>query len=145
VKKRVLIAYDKLKILIPLQFLLERHGYSVMTAQTGEHALELIYQNHPDLVLLDLKLPGIDGHEISETISIHPEYRNINLIVLTAGDSEVEMAKGLALGVDAYFTIPFMEDALMAKVKALLTHSTKIPWHAQSAVSSRYKMTDMPS
>ena len=142
-KKSILIVYDELKILIPFQFLLERHGYNVMTAQTGDHALELIYQNNPDLVLLDIKLPGIDGHEICETISIHPEYRNIKLIILTAGGSDVEIAKGLALGVDAYFTIPIMEDELVAKVKELLAKSIKIPWHTQSMVSSKYEITDI--
>jgi len=140
-KKSILIVYDELKILIPLQFLVERHGYNVMTAQTGDHALELIYQNNPDLVLLDIKLPGIDGHEICETIRVHPEYRNIKLIILTAGGSDVETAKGLALGVDAYFTKPVMEDELMAKIKELLSKSIKNPWHTQSAASSKYKAT----
>ena len=140
-KKGILIVYDELKVLIPLQFLLERHGYHVMTAQTGDHALELIYQNNPDLVLLDIKLPGIDGHEICETISIHPEYKNTKLIVLTAGENDVEIAKVLALGVDAYFNKPVVEDALMAKIKALMANSIKNPWHTQSAVSSKYKGT----
>ena len=140
-KKSILIVYDELKVLIPLQFLLERHGYHVMTAQTGDHALELIYQNNPDLVLLDIKLPGIDGHEICETISIHPEYKNTKLIVLTAGENDVEIAKVLALGVDAYFNKPVVEDALMAKIKALMANSIKNPWHTQSAVSSKYKGT----
>ena len=140
-KKSILIVYDELKVLIPFQFLLERHGYNVMTAQTGDHALELIYQNNPDLVLLDIKLPGMDGHEICETLSIHPEYKNTKLIVLTAGENDVEIAKGLALGVDAYFTKPVVEDALMAKIKALMANSIKNPWHTQSAASSKYKDT----
>jgi DNA-binding response OmpR family regulator len=140
-KKNILIAYDELKILIPFQFLLERHGYNVMTAQTGDHALELIYQNNPDLVLLDIKLPGINGHEICETVRLHPEYRNIKIIVLTAGGSDVDVAKGLALGVDAYITKPIMNDELVAKVKALLAKSIKNPWHTQSMISSDYVIT----
>ena len=141
-KKSILIVYDELNILISLQFLLERHGYNVMTAQTGDHALELIYQNNPDLVLLGIKLSGIDGHEICETISIHPEYRNIKIIVLTAGGSDVEIAKGIALGVDAYITKPFMEGELVTKVKALLAKNIKNPWHTQSVTLSNCVIID---
>jgi DNA-binding response OmpR family regulator len=112
-----------------------------MTAQTGDHALELIYQNNPDLVLLDIKLPGINGHEICETVRLHPEYRNIKIIVLTAGGSDVDVAKGLALGVDAYITKPIMNDELVAKVKALLAKSIKNPWHTQSMISSDHVIT----
>ena len=106
---------------------MERHGYSVMTVLTGDHAMELIYQDNPDLVLLDIILPGIDGYEICETVRLHPDYRNIKILFLTARRSDVEIAKGLALGGDAYITKPFLRDELLAKVKELLEKSIKKP------------------
>ncbi len=118
--KKILIVDDELGIVLALQFLMEQQGYNVMTAQSGEFALDLIYQSKPDLVLLDIMLPGIEGWEVCESIRLNPKYRNIKIIFLTARTSEVEIAKGLALGGDAYITKPFLNNELVAKVKELL-------------------------
>ena len=118
--KKILIVDDELAIVIALQFLMEQQGYIVMTAQRGEFALDSIYQYKPDLVLLDIMLPGIDGYEVCEIVRLNPEYRHTKIIFLTAKSSEVEIAKGLALGGDAYITKPFLNDELVAKVKELL-------------------------
>jgi len=139
--KNILIVDDEPEILIPLQFLMERHGYNVMTAQSGDHALELIYQNNPDLVMLDIMLPGIDGYEICETVRLNPEYRKIKIIFMTARGSDVEIAKGLALGGDAYITKPFLRDELVAKVKELLAKNIKNSLHTQSMISPDYVVT----
>ena len=118
--KKILIVDDEPDIVIALQFLMEQQGYYVITAQRGEFALDSIYQYKPDLVLLDIMLPGIDGYEVCEIVRLNPEYRYTKIIFLTAKSSEVEIAKGLALGGDAYITKPFLNDELVAKVKEIL-------------------------
>lgn len=118
--KQILIVDDEPGIVVPLQFLMEQQGYKVMTAESGEFALEVIYQYKPDLILLDIMLPGIDGWEVCEIVRLNPDCRNIKIIFLTAKKSEVDMAKGLALGGDAYITKPFSNDVLVAKVNEIL-------------------------
>ena len=118
--KEILIGDDEPNVVIPLQFLMEQHGYKVMVAERGEDALDLVYQYKPDLVLLDILLPGIDGYEVCEIIRLNPNYRNVKIIFLTAKGREMEIAKGMALGADAYITKPFSNAALVAKVKEVL-------------------------
>jgi len=118
--KEILIVDDEPNVVVPIQFLMEQQGYRVMIAERGEDALDLIYQYKPDLVLLDIMLPGIDGYEVCEIVRLNPEYRKIKIIFLTAKGREEEIAKGLALGADAYITKPFSNAALVAKVKEIL-------------------------
>ena len=118
--KEILIVDDEPGVVVPIQFLMEQQGYRVMIAERGEDALDLIYQYEPDLVLLDILLPGIDGYEVCEIIRLNPNYRNVKIIFLTAKGREVEIAQGLALGADAYITKPFSNAALIAKVKEVL-------------------------
>jgi DNA-binding response OmpR family regulator len=118
--KEILIVDDEPNVIVPVQFLMEQQGYRVMTAERGEDALDLIYHYKPDLVILDIMLPGIDGYEICEIVRLNPNYRNIKIIFLTAKGRETEIAKGLALGADAYITKPYSNAELVAKVKELL-------------------------
>ena len=118
--KEILIVDDEPSIVVPLQFLMEQQGYSVLVAENGEDALDVIYKYKPDLILLDIMLPRIDGYEVCEIVRLNPEYRDIKIIFLTAKGREVEIAQGLALGADAYITKPFSNTELVAKVKALL-------------------------
>ena len=118
--KEILIVDDEPGIVVPVQFLMEQQGYNVITANRGEDALDLIYKYKPDLVLLDIMLPGIDGYEVCEIVRLNADYRDIKIVFLTAKGREVEIAKGLALGADAYITKPFSNDELVAKVKELL-------------------------
>ena len=118
--KEILIVDDEPGVAVAIQFLMEQQGHRVMVAQRGEDALDLIYKYKPNLVLLDIMLPGISGWEVCEIIRLNPDYRNIKIVFLTARSSEVEIAKGLALGADAYITKPFSNDKLVAKVNALL-------------------------
>ena len=118
--KEILIVDDEPNLVVPIQFLMEQRGYKVMIAERGEDALDLIYQYKPDLVLLDILLPGIDGYEVCEIIRLNPNYRNVKIIFLTAKGREVEIAKGLALGADGYITKPFSNTELVATVKELL-------------------------
>ncbi len=118
--KEILIVDDEPNVVVPIQFLMEQQGYRVMIAERGEDALDLIYHYRPDLVLLDIMLPGIDGYEVCEIIRLDSNFRDIKIIFLTAKGREVEIAKGLALGADAYITKPYSNAELVAKVKELL-------------------------
>jgi DNA-binding response OmpR family regulator len=118
--KEILIVDDEPSIVVPIQFLMEQQGYSVIVAENGHDALDLIYKYNPDLVLLDIMLPGIDGYEVCEIVRLNPKLRGIKIIFLTAKGREVEIAKGLALGADAYITKPFSNAELVAKVKSVL-------------------------
>ena len=124
--KEILIVDDEPSIVVPIQFLMEQQGYTVMVAENGEGALDIIYKYKPDLILLDIMLPRIDGYEVCEIVRLDPRYRDIKIIFLTAKGREVEIAKGLALGADAYITKPFSNTELVSKVQELLanTHET---------------------
>ena len=118
--KDILIVDDEPNAVVPIQFLMEQQGYRVMVAERGEDALDLIYQYKPDLVLLDIMLPGINGFEVCEIVRLNPEYRSIKIIFLTALGREEQVARGLALGADAYITKPYSNDELVAMVKGVL-------------------------
>jgi len=120
VPKEILIVDDEPNVVVPIQFLMEQQGYIVMAAYKGEDALDLIYQYKPDLVLLDIMLPGIDGWEVCEIIRLNQNYRDIKIIFLTAKGRDEDIAKGLALGADAYITKPFSNAVLVATVNKLL-------------------------
>ena len=123
--KEILIVDDEPSIVVPIQFLMEQQGYSVLVAENGEDALDAIYKYKPDLILLDIMLPRIDGYEVCEIVRLNPEYRGIKIIFLTARGREVEIAKGLALGANAYITKPFSNTELVAKVKELLDNTNE--------------------
>jgi DNA-binding response OmpR family regulator len=120
--QEILIVDDEPSIVVPIQFLMEQQGYNVMVAENGESALDIIYKYKPDLILLDIMLPRIDGYEVCEIVRLDPRYRDIKIIFLTAKGREVEIAKGLALGADAYITKPFSNTELVSKVKELLAN-----------------------
>lgn len=124
--KEILIVDDEPSIVVPIQFLMEQQGYSVLVAENGEDALDVIYKYKPDLILLDIMLPRIDGYEVCEIVRLNPEYRGTKIIFLTAKGREVEIAKGLSLGADAYIVKPFSNTELVAKVKELLKDSNEI-------------------
>ena len=105
--KEILIVDDEPSIVVPIQFLMEQQGYNVIVAVNGEDALDIILKYKPDLILLDIMLPGIDGYEVCEIVRLNPDFRNIKIIFLTAKGREVEIAKGMALGADAYIIKPF--------------------------------------
>ena len=125
--KEILIVDDEPGIVVPVQFLMEQQGYNVITANRGDDALDLIYKYKPDLLLLDIMLPGIDGYEVCEIVRLNHDYRDVKIVFLTAKGREVEIAKGLALGADAYITKPFSNDELVAKVKELLEKTYEEP------------------
>jgi len=117
---KVLIADDEPNIVISLEFLMAREGYEVVVAGDGEEALEQIERHTPDLVLLDVMMPKRNGYEVCQQIRASPKWRNMKVIMLTAKGRDAEVAKGLALGADAYMTKPFSTKDLVQQVKRVL-------------------------
>ena len=118
--RRILIVDDEPSIIVPLQFLMEQNGYETVVAFSGEEAMEAISTNPPDLILLDIMLPIIDGFEVCQRVREKPELDHVRIIMITAMGSEANIAKGLALGADSYITKPFSNAAVVEKVKELL-------------------------
>ena len=117
---KILIVDDEPNIVLPLQFLMEQNEYQVDVASSGEEAIEKLMQFGPDLILLDIMLPGIDGYEVCEIIRLDPKWNRIKIIFLTARGRDVDIARGLVLGADAYITKPFANAEVVQKVRQLL-------------------------
>ncbi len=116
---RVLIVDDEPNIVVSLEFLMRKQGYETSTAIDGHQALAAAASFRPHLVLLDVTLPGLDGFAVCERLRAESGAQ-IRIIMLTARGREAEMAKGLALGADAYVTKPFSSRELVANVHQLL-------------------------
>lgn len=120
---KVLVVDDEPNIVLSLEFLMQQAGFEVTTAYDGESALALVNETPPDLVLLDISLPGISGFEVLEQLRSQAAFKRLPIVMLTAHGREVEREKGLALGADDYITKPFSTRELVEKVKALLNES----------------------
>jgi DNA-binding response OmpR family regulator len=118
--KKVLIADDEPNIVLSLEFLMKQAGYDIRVARDGEEALRVAEEWRPDLVLLDVMLPLRTGFEVCQRIRETPAIRDARVIMITAKGREVEVAKGLAVGADAYVTKPFSTKELVAQVRAML-------------------------
>jgi DNA-binding response OmpR family regulator len=119
-KQRVLIADDEPNIVISLEFLMEQSGYEIRTVTNGDDALRVVREFRPHLLLLDIMLPLKNGFEVCQVIRESPELNPVKIIMLTAKGRETEVAKGLALGADAYITKPFATRELLETVRGLL-------------------------
>jgi DNA-binding response OmpR family regulator len=118
--KRVLVVDDEPNIVMSLRFLMEREGFQVEVASTGQAAVAALDRAPADLVLLDIMMPELDGFEVCQRIRDHPAWRATKIVMLTAKGRDVERDKGLALGADEYVTKPFSTRDLVAKVKQML-------------------------
>ncbi len=118
--KTILLVDDEPNIVLSLEFLMKRAGYTVHTAIDGEAAIRCIEQNRPDLILLDVNMARRDGFEVCQMIRSNPAWRDIRVIMLTAKGRDVEREKGLALGADDYITKPFSTQEVVEKVRAIL-------------------------
>ena len=118
--KRVLVVDDEPNIVMSLRFLMEREGFEVEVAPTGEAALRALDRGPADLVLLDVMMPELDGFEVCQRIRNNPAWSATRIIMLTAKGRDVERDKGLALGADDYVTKPFSTRELVARVKQML-------------------------
>ncbi len=119
-KKKIVIVEDEPDILEVISYNLRREGYAVHTASDGIKGLSLIRQHQPDLVLLDLMLPGVDGLEICASIKQDSSTKDTSVIMVTAKGEESDIVLGLGVGADDYISKPFSPRELVARVKAVL-------------------------
>ena len=114
----ILVVDDEESIIELLRFNLEKEGYLVRVAKDGPEALERVEKEIPDLLVLDIILPGMDGLEVCRQLRLNPKYRQIPIIMLTAKGEVIDKVLGLELGADDYMTKPFSPRELLARIKA---------------------------
>lgn len=118
--KKILIVDDEPSITVPLKFLMEQHQFHVMVVHSGEDALAAIEHFEPDLLLLDVMLPTVDGFQICQAVRDNPRQKNLRVVFLSAMTRDLDIAKGNTLGADAYITKPFSNADVVRQVKDLL-------------------------
>ncbi len=119
-KFRILVVEDEESLLKLESILLSLRGYEVAGVTDGTEALEEIARNRPDLIVLDIMLPGMDGFEVCRRIRENPETRDIPIVMLTAKKSTQDYAKGMECGANAYITKPFKSSKVMDVIEELL-------------------------
>jgi len=119
-KEKILIVDDEKDIVKMLDYNLKKEGFRIISANDGEDALDLAVREHPDLIILDLMLPGMDGLEVCKALKKESKTAKIPIIMLTAKAQEADKIVGLELGADDYVTKPFSPRELIARVKAVL-------------------------
>lgn len=120
VKESILVVDDEEDILELIRYNLSREGYGVLLATTGEEALRLVKNDSPDLMVLDLMLPGVDGLEVTRRIRRQAKGGSIPIVMLTAKGEEADVVSGLELGADDYVTKPFSPRILIARIRSVL-------------------------
>ncbi|HQO57988.1 MAG TPA: response regulator [Candidatus Omnitrophota bacterium] len=121
--KKVLIVDDEQDMVFGLRMMFESNNFEVMVAFDGQEALNIARQSKPDIMILDLMLPKVDGYRVCRMLKFDEKYRKIPIVILTARTSAEEMKIGMDVGADAYIVKPFDQQVLMDKVKALLKQS----------------------
>ncbi|MFY8020173.1 MAG: response regulator transcription factor [Bacteroidia bacterium] len=119
-KIRILVADDEPNILLSLEFLMRKSGYDVFIARNGTEAMEIVKKQKPDLAVLDIMMPDIDGYQICEYIKSKADLSSCKVIFLSAKSKESDIQKGMSYGADFYMTKPYSTRALMQKVNDLL-------------------------
>lgn len=129
--QRILVVDDDKQIVRLVQAYLEKSGYTVLAAYDGDNALRIIRYERPDLVVLDLMLPGRDGWEITRTLRADAHLAAIPILMLTARVEDTDKIVGLELGADDYLTKPFNPREVVARVRAILRRSAGAPTSAR--------------
>lgn len=132
--KKVLVVDDERDLLDLITYNLNRQGYDVVTAANGAEALEAAANEKPDLILLDLMLPSIDGTEVARRLKADPRTAGVPLIMLTAKGEETDVVVGLALGADDYITKPFSMKILLARIGVVLRRGEPAPVSTESVM-----------
>jgi DNA-binding response OmpR family regulator len=117
---KILIVDDEPNIVISLEFLMRREGFQVAVARDGEEAMSSIREDQPDLVLLDVMMPKLNGFEVCEQIRADPALAGVRIVMLSAKGRDAEIEKGLSLGANGYVTKPFSTLDLVLQVRSLL-------------------------
>ena len=116
----VLVVEDEPNIVLSLQFLMKQAGFSVRVAEDGAKAIQELSKEIPDIVLLDIMLPKMDGFSVCEAIKADTKFKNVKIIMLSAKSRDADRKKALALGADDFVTKPFSTKDLGKRVKELL-------------------------
>jgi len=124
-KEKILVVEDEADILELLTFNLEKEGYQVTGASAGEAGLQAAGEIQPDLILLDLMLPGVDGLEVCRRLKGNHRTVHIPIVMLTAKSEETDIVTGLELGADDYVTKPFSPRVLIARIRSVLRRRTR--------------------
>lgn len=122
-RHKILIVDDEPHVLCSLGFVLKRAGYDVIQARTGTEALAVVGQERPDLVFLDVMLPGADGHEVCRRLRAAPELAGTHVIMLTAKGQPADRQQALAAGADDYMTKPFSPSRALERVHTALSRA----------------------
>ncbi len=118
-KETILIVDDEEDIIELIKYNLKNEGYSILTALTGEQAIKIAKQSLPDLMVLDLMLPGIDGFEVTKYLKNNEQTRDMPIVMLTAKGEESDIVTGLELGANDYISKPFSPKVLVARIRAI--------------------------
>ena len=124
-KKKILVVDDEEDILELIRYNLAREGYKILCASSGEEGLKAAKSEKPDLIVLDLMLPGIDGLDVTRRLKAEDSTRNIPIVMLTAKGEESDIVAGLGLGAEDYITKPFSPRVMVARVKTALRRQLK--------------------
>src|SRR5471032_3329427 len=119
-RQRIVIIDDNANDIAVTRRFLERHGYDVVAAQSGEEGLRLASQNLPDAIVVDYRMPGMDGYEVARRIKADPQLQTIPVLMLTGADSAQAIVDGLSAGADDYVTKGSDTEVLFARLRALL-------------------------
>ena len=141
-KKHILVVDDEEDILELIRYNLAKEGYQVTCANSGETGLAKARSEHPDLVLLDLMLPGMDGFDVCRALRSDANTRNLALIMLTAKGEEPDIVTGLELGADDYVVKPFSTRVLLARVKTVLRRKQEAPIDTQAVIKTNGLVID---
>ncbi len=142
-QERILVVDDEEDIQELVRYNLVRNGFDVNVVGTGEAALDSARSKLPDMILLDLMLPGIDGLEVCNILKHDPKISHIPIVMLTARGEEADVVAGLELGADDYITKPFSPRVLVARVKAVLRRKSE-PMVDRTAVLKRKDLVIHP-
>jgi two-component system alkaline phosphatase synthesis response regulator PhoP len=134
-KQKILAVDDEEDILELLRFNLTKEGFAVACAASGEEALKSALSQRPDLILLDLLLPGMDGLEVARRLKKDASTKEIPIIMVTAKGEEADIVTGLEVGAEDYITKPFSRKVLIARVRAVLRRKASAPADDQEVVS----------
>ncbi|HEX9052940.1 MAG TPA: response regulator [Anaeromyxobacter sp.] len=118
--KRILIVDDEPNIVVSLEWLMRREGFETLVAADGEAALAAVERGAPDLVILDVMLPAMNGFEVCQRIRSDPRFARVKILILSAKGRDTEVAKGLGLGADAYVTKPFSTRDLVDRIRQMV-------------------------
>jgi len=133
-RQHILVVDDEREIRELLDYNLRKGGFDVACVSTGEDALASVRYRRPDLVVLDLMLPGVDGLEVCRRLQADARTRRVPIVMLTAKDGEADIVTGLELGAADYIVKPFSPRVLLARIKAVLRRKTKAPAEEQAVI-----------